>query len=210
MKRIFLKNWMVAALMFGACCGMVACDDDDEGGTTPPPTDPDTTVVCGEYAGTMSILEVVPIGNDSEEPAGTAVEARVTETAIEFTDFPVRDLIVKVLGTEEGVDEILAAIGSIDYTVPYTAQMSEDKASVAMTLAPEALTLLLSDGEPADSEETTDGTEIVVSIEAQNTGSYELESEKLAFGLAATGVKIAGVDLEGFEPLSLDFDLARK
>ncbi len=63
MKRTFLKNWMMAALLAGACCGMVACDDDDDqGGTTPPPTDPDITVVCGEYAGTMVVVEASPKG----------------------------------------------------------------------------------------------------------------------------------------------------
>ena len=138
MRRVFLKNWMVAALFAAISCGMVACDDDgDNGGTTPPPTEPDITAVCGEYTGTMAIVDVVaPVSDDgTDEPAGTSVDATVTNEAIEFADFPVRDLIIKVLGTEEGVDEILAAIGPVDYNVPYTAQMSEDKSAVEMTLA---------------------------------------------------------------------------
>ncbi len=206
MKRTFLKNWMAAALLAGACCGMVACDDDDDnGGTTPPPTEPDITVVCGEYAGTMVVAEAAPLGEEgAEEPAGTAVEAKVTGEAIEFTDFPVRDLIVKVLGTEEGVDEILAAIGQIDYNVPYTAQMSEDKASVAMTLKPEVLNLTL-----PGSDEETPGTEIEVTVEA-TAGTYTLESKALGFGLSVTAVKVADVDLPDFEAFTLDFDLAKK
>ena len=136
----------MAALLAGACCVMVACDDDDNGGgQTPPPTEPDITAVCGDYAGTMSVVEAAPAA-DGEEPAGTAIEAVVSEAEISFTDFPIRDLVVKVLGTEEGVDEIVAAIGQVDYRVPYTAVMSEDKATVAMTLAPEALMLTLPSG----------------------------------------------------------------
>lgn len=206
MKRTFLKNWMAAALLAGACCGMVACDDDDDnGGTTPPPTEPDITVVCGEYAGTMVVVEASPKGDDgAEEPAGTAVDAKVTGEAIEFTDFPVRDLIVKVLGTEEGVDEILAAIGQVDYNVPYTAQMSEDKASVAMTLKPEVLNLTL----PGSGEEEP-GTEIEVTVEA-TAATYTLESKRLGFGLSVAGVKVADVDLPDFESFALDFDLAKK
>lgn len=206
MKRTFLKNWMAAALLVGACCGMVACDDDDDkGGTTPPPSDPDITVVCGEYAGTMSVVEAAPLGEDGDEgAAGTAIEAKVTGEAIEFTDFPVRDLIVKVLGTEEGVDEILAAIGQVDYNVPYTAQMSEDKASVAMTLKPEVLKLTL----PGSGEEDP-GTEIEVTVEA-TAGTYTLESKTLGFGLSVAGVKVAGADLPDFESFTLDFDLAKK
>lgn len=185
---------------------MVACDDDDDnGGTTPPPTEPDITVVCGEYAGTMVVVEASPKGDDgAEEPAGTAVDAKVTGEAIEFTDFPVRDLIVKVLGTEEGVDEILAAIGQVDYNVPYTAQMSEDKASVAMTLKPEVLNLTL----PGSGEEEP-GTEIEVTVEA-TAATYTLESKRLGFGLSVAGVKVADVDLPDFESFALDFDLAKK
>ncbi|MCD8275589.1 MAG: DUF4840 domain-containing protein, partial [Alistipes sp.] len=98
MKRTFLKNWMVVALFAGACCGMIACDDDDNGGQTPSPTDPDITAVIGEYAGTMSVVEAVPLAEaEGEESAGTALDAKVTGDAIEFTDFPIRDLIVKVL-----------------------------------------------------------------------------------------------------------------
>ena len=128
----------------------------------------------------------------------------MTNEAIEFADFPVRDLIVKILGTEEGVDEIIAAIGQIDYNVPYTAQISEDKASVAMTLKPEVLKLTL----PGSGEEDP-GTEIEVTIEATD-GTYTLESKALEFGLAVAGVKVAGVDLPDFESFSLDFDLAKK
>ncbi|MCD7795800.1 MAG: DUF4840 domain-containing protein, partial [Alistipes sp.] len=178
MKRTFLKNWMVAALFAGACCGMVACDDDDNGGgQTPPPTDPDITAVIGEYAGTMSVVEAVaPVADaEGEEPAGTALDAKVTGDAIEFTDFPIRDLIVKVLGSEEGIDEIIAAVGQVDYKVPYTALMSEDKATVKLTLTPEALKLTLSDGseggEPATAEEPA-GIEIEVTITADAEGAY--------------------------------------
>lgn len=205
MKTFFGKSWM-AALLAGACCVMVACDDDDNGGgQTPPPTDPDITAVCGDYAGMMSVVEVAPAA-DGEEPAGTAIEAAVSEAEISFTDFPIRDLVVKVLGTEEGVDEIVAAIGQVDYRVPYTAVMSEDKATVAMTLAPEALKLTLPSG-----GEGGDGTsDIEVSITAEADAVYTLESGKLLFGLAATGVKVGGVDMEAFEPFSLAFDLLQK
>ena len=177
---------------------MVACDDDDNGGgQTPPPTEPDITAVCGDYAGTMSVVEAAP-----------AIEAVVSEAEISFTDFPIRDLVVKVLGTEEGVDEIVAAIGQVDYRVPYTAVMSEDKATVAMTLAPEALKLTLPSGGEGDGEMSD--IEIEVSITAEADAVYTLESGKLLFGLAATGVKVGGVDMEAFEPFSLAFDLLQK
>lgn len=211
MKPFLGKNWMAALLLAGACCVMVACDDEDNGnggGQTPPPADPDITAVCGDYAGTMSVVEAAPTADGDEEPAGTAIEAAVSEAEISFTDFPIRDLVVKVLGTEEGVDEIVAAIGQVDYHLPYTAEMSEDKATVAMTLAPEALKLTLPSG--GESGDETADIEIEVSITAEADAVYTLESGKLLFGLAATGVKMDGEDLEAFEPFSLEFDLLQK
>lgn len=211
MKRTFLKNWMMAALLLGACCGVVACDDNDEGGTTPPPTDPDVTAVCGDYTGTMSILDVAPLAGDgSGESAATEVEATVTEQSVEFSDFPVRDLIVRVLGTEEGVDEIIAAIGPVDYDVPYTARMSNDNLAVEMALEPAPLKLFLADSGTSEETGEPTGVEIEVTIGSVGAALYVLESSKLGFDLSVTEVKIAGVAMDGFEPLALDFDLARK
>ncbi|MCD8274975.1 MAG: DUF4840 domain-containing protein, partial [Alistipes sp.] len=90
----------------------------------------------------------------------------------------------------------------VDYKVPYTALMSEDKATVKLTLTPEALKLTLAE-EPA-------GIEIEVTITADAEGAYTVDSKKLAFELAVTGVKFAGEDLSGFEPFSLRFDLLKK
>lgn len=126
----------------------------------------------------------------------------MTSQAIEFADFPVRDLIVKILGTEEGIDGILAAIGTVSYEVPYMAQMNGEETVVEMTLTPEPLKLTLSD----DAEEPT---EIEVTIEA-TAGSYTLETGKLGFGLSVAQIKVGGTDLDGFESFSLDFDLAKK
>ena len=214
MKRTFLKNWMVVALFAGACCGMVACDDDDNGGQTPPPTDLDITAVIGEYAGTMSVVEAVaPVANaEGEEPAGTALDAKVTGDAIEFTDFPIRDLVVKVLGDETLADQIVEKVGKVDYSVPYTAVMGEDKTSVRLTLVPEPLKLTLADnsegGETTTFEEPS-SVEIEVTITAEAEGVYTVESKKFKFKLSATGVKIGAVELPGFEPFSLEFDLTK-
>ena len=86
MKKSFLKNWMVAALFAGACCGMVACDDDDN--ETPPPTGPDATVVVGSYSGTMQIVEAQPKeDSEGEEPVSTELEAAVTKSNSRISRF---------------------------------------------------------------------------------------------------------------------------
>lgn len=201
MKGTFLKNWLMAALLAGACCGAAACDDDKDGEI------PDTGIesVQGKYSGTMSVVEVVPFsGEDTEEPGGATLDAVVTETVIELADIPIRDLIVRILGTEEGVDDLVEAIGPVDYVIPYVAQMSEDASSVELTLDPSVLKLLLPAGETGDS------VEIEVTIEAETSGSYVPETEKLGFGLSVTGVELAGAGLEDFAPFSLDFDFDKQ
>lgn len=204
MKRTILKNWMAAALLAGACCGLVACDDNDDNRTTPP-AEPGVEVVVGEYVGTMQIIGVQPTEDNGEAPAGTEVAATVTENTIEFKDFPIRDLIAAVLGdagTDEVIDGIIEAVGPVSYDLPYAASMSEDKASVKMALAPEVLNITMSDPENGD-------ITIAVTITAASEGAYTLESKALGFNLAVEKIQIG--DGEPIPvPMSLDFSLAKK
>ena len=201
MKTVFLKNWLAFGLMALAAFGFAACSDDD--GTTPPPPGADETVVEGSYAGTMSVVEAAAPaeGEDADEPAGTAVEAAVSAEAVGFTDFPIRDLVVRIVG-EDSADAIVEAVGKVDYSIPYTAEMSEDKSTVAMTLSPETLTISM----PVEGAEPL---EIAVAISAAADATYTVESSKLGFALSVDGVTLGGEALEGFEAFSLDFDLAK-
>lgn len=205
MKTLFLKNWLAYGLMAVAAFGFTACSDGDGDGTTPPPTDPDETVVVGAYTGTMAVVEAAPTADEGTEepgePAGTAVEAAVSADAIEFADFPIRDLVARIVG-EESADAIVEAVGQIDYSVAYTAAMSEDKATVAMTLSPEALDISM----PV---EGADPLQIAVTISAGADATYTVESGKLGFTLSVEGVSLGGEAMEGFEPFSLGFDLAK-
>lgn len=201
MKTVFLKNWLAFGLMALAAFGFAACSDDD--GTTPPPPGADETVVEGSYAGTMSVVEAaVPAeGEDADEPAGTAVEAAVSAEAVGFTDFPIRDLVVRIVG-EDSADAIVEAVGKVDYSIPYTAEMSEDKSAVAMTLSPETLVISM----PIEGAEPL---EIGVAVSAEADAVYTVENGKLVFNLSVEGITVGGEALEGFEAFSLDFDLAK-
>ena len=204
MKRTFWKNWMVAALFAGACCGMVACDDDDN--VTPPPAGPDATVVVGSYSGTMQLVEAQPKeGGEGEEPAGTELEAAVTKDAVEFENFPIRSLIAAVLGesgTDEVIDGIIEKVGPVSYAIPYTAAINEDKTIVRMALKPEVLNITMGDPE-------TDGLTIAVTISADSDAVYNLESKTLQFPLSVDKIQLG--DGEPFSvPLHLAFDLVKK
>ena len=202
MKTSILKNWLASGLVAVAAIGFTACNDDNDGGTTPPPTDPDVTVVEGDYSGTMAVVEAAASADESTaEPAGTAVEATVSAEAVVFADFPIRDLVVRIVG-EESADAIVEAVGQVDYSVAYTAAMSEDKTAVAMTLAPETLAISM----PVEGAEPL---EIAVTVSAAADATYNVESGKLDFALSVDGVTVGGVAMEEFEPFSLDFDLAK-
>ena len=191
---------MAAFLVAGMSCTLAACDDDDAG--TPPPTEPGVEAVIGTYSGTMSLEEAAPTaGNETSET--TELEASVSVKEVLFADFPIRELVVRIAG-EDGADAIVEAIGKVSYTATYTAQMSEDKASVSLTLAPEPLKLTM----PVEGEEPS-SLEIEVGITAARNGSYTLESSKLDFSLAVESISVGGTPLEGFEAFTLHFDLTK-
>lgn len=160
----------------------------------------------------MNVLEAAPTADSEEEtPSGTEITAKVTTDAIQFTDFPVRDLIIKVIGSEEGVDQIMESLGKVDYSIPYTAEINEDKTSVGLFLAPEPLELTLATGTTADGSGDTEGLTIEVEITSEGADCiYDIESKNLTFKLSAAGVKVEEIDLPDFTPFSLEFDLTKK
>lgn len=214
MKFNTLSNIVKTLAVAGVCFSFMACEknDNNNGGNTGGNGDIDETAVVGEYTGTMNILNVAPSeGESTETPSGTELSANVTADAIEFEDFPIRDLAVKVLGTEEGVDAIVEAIGKVSYSIPYEASLSEDKASVNLTLSPKNLTLSYTPETPTGKAE---GESIDIEVEITTAGEasdvYDVESENLSFEISVASVKIGGTPVEDFTAFSLHFDMTKK
>lgn len=209
MKKMVLRNWLATLLFMAVCCGFVACDDDKEGAPVPE----GIQAVVGTYSGTMDVLEAQPLQNDGDVTAGTALETSVSESKIEFNDFPIRDLVVKIVG-EDMADAIVEAVGRVDYQISYSAVMSEDNSSVRMTLLPQPLKITIEEDstEPAieDGNQGSTSMEIEVGISASSEGLYGIESKKLGFNLSVDSVKLNGVDAPGFESFTLGFDFTKK
>ena len=205
MKISVLKNWAAAALFVAAGSVFVSCDKDngnDNG--TDGSTDVDATAVIGDYTGTMSILEPTPTAEEGEDGGQTGTEikaAKVTATDIEFTDFPIRDLVAAIVG-ENNADGIVNLVGQVDYKIPYTATVNEDKAGISLELAPEVLKITAGEGENALNVEVT--------INAKGTGEYTVESKNLVFSLTAAEVTVAGNKLDKFEAMDIEFNLTKK
>ena len=209
MKKMVLRNWLATFLFAAVSCGFAACDD-DKGGT---PAPDNIQAVIGAYSGTMNVLEAQPLENGEDTTAGTALEASVSESKIEFNDFPIRDLVVKIVG-EELADTIVATVGPIDYEVSYSAVMSEDNSSVRMTLSPQPLKITIegnsTESVAEDGDQGSTSVEIEVGISALLEGLYGIESKKLGFNLSVDSVKLNGVDLPEFTAFTLGFDFTKK
>ena len=205
MKISVLKNWAAAALFVAAGSVFVSCDKDngnDNG--TDGPTDVDATAVIGDYTGTMSILEPTPTAEESEDGGQTGTEikaAKVTATDIEFTDFPIRDLVAAIVG-ENNADGIVNLVGQVDYKIPYTATVNEDKAGISLELAPEVLKITAGEGENALNVEVT--------ITAEKSSEYTVESKNLMLYIAAESVTLNDEPFKTFTGMSLEFSLTKK
>lgn len=105
-------------------------------------------------------------------------------------------------GSDEEINAIIEAVGPVSYSLPYTAAMSEDKASVQMTLKLEVQNITMSNSEE-------DGLTIAVTIPAVDGNSYTLESKAFRFHLAVDQIQL-GEDEPFSVLLNLTFDLAKK
>lgn len=210
MKISVLKNWAAAALFVAAGSVFVSCDKDngnDNG--TDGSTDVDATAVIGDYTGTMSIPAVAPSeDNGTEEGSQTGTEikaAKVTATDIEFTDFPIRDLVAAIVG-ENNADGIVNLVGQVDYKIPYTATVNEEKTAISLELEPKVLELsyTLGEGEQAIT------FNVKVTITAERASEYTVESKNLMLYIAAESVTLNGEPFGTFTGMSLEFNLTKK
>ena len=209
MKISVLKNWAAAALFVAAGSVFVSCDKDNG---TDGSTDVDATAVIGDYTGTMSILEPTPTaeegedgGEDGSQTEPTTVEAKVTATDVEFNNFPIRDLVAAIVG-DTAADAIVAGVGEINYSIPYTAAVNEDKTAVSLELEPEVLELSYTLGEGEQAIKFN----VKVTITAEKASEYTVESGNLMLYISAESVTLNDEPFKTFTGMSLEFSLTKK
>lgn len=209
MRAMILKNWMPALLLTGICSGLLACERDDYGPTIPA----DVASVIGTYNGKMTPFNITPMESDGEAPAAAQVNATMTSDSVLFEDFPIRDLVINALGDETLADQIVAKIGKVNYSMPYTAQMNDYKTGINLTFVPAPLKLTLPNdsesGEPESFEEPS-SIKIEVEIVTQGDGVYKFESKNAEFRISAASVTIDGNIYSAFKPVTLAFDLKKQ
>ena len=123
-------------------------------------------------------------------------------TAVRDLEFPDRVLIG---GDETTADQIVEAVGQVDYKIGYTPTLSAAKDSILFTLDPKPLKLSVNI--PGTEEGESLPTAIEVKVQAAEGANYEGKTTALKFGFQASEVLI-GEDqtpLEGFTPTTFDF-----
>ena len=209
MKKIFsLTNVFVAVMMLGCTLGFSSCsDDDDSPEFTTDPVEITTKTMYGSYQGKMT---TTAIEAQDDAPAGVDITATVANDSVCFESFPVKDLIVSILGDEEIADNIISALGDVSYKVAYTPTLTPKKDFINMEFKAEPLKLALTMPSANEGEEAQ--TMIIeVEIEAAEEGKYTVEDGNLAFAISATKVFLgkgeSKVEFPGFAPTRFAFYL---
>ncbi len=212
MKR-FLKptGLFVSMLLVGFSLGTVSCSDDDDNNSGDIVT---TEAVHGEYTGKMQSWSAVAgsgedTADDGEQPAGVDVTASVDADSVLIQDFPIKDIVLSIVGDETVADGIVEAVGQVDYRMAYTPALSVAKDSISMELKAEPLKLNVSIPSTTEGESTP--LVVEVDVEVGSVGKYSVETGNLKFSFAATKVKLGEGDgqteLPSFNATTFDFDM---
>lgn len=209
MKKSFQTIRVLALMAFVGCAlGFTACSDDDNNNT--PPGEVTTEVIQGNYTGKMETLYLNTLadqnaGEDGETPQGVDITATIDKDSICFETFPIKDIVLSIVGDETTADQIVEAVGQVDYKIGYTPTLSAAKDSILFTLDPKPLKLSVNI--PGTEEGESLPTAIEVKVQAAEGANYEGKTTALKFGFQASEVLI-GEDqtpLEGFTPTTFDF-----
>lgn len=213
MKKFF-KSVQLFALMLAAGTSFcfTACSDDNDV-KNQNPGEVTTETMFGAYKGTVVISDVATVeseDNGEETEPGTDISATIEDNTIRFVKFPIKDIVLSIVGDETLADMIVKAVGDVDYTIPYEPTLTDEKDNIMMTLKPQTLKLAVNI--PALQQDADDQVLTVeVQVEAGEQGAYNVEEANVKFSITATKVMLGEGDdqqqLGDFVPKNLLFDM---
>lgn len=185
-------------IFMGSVVTFTSCDDDDD--NNPPPFQPSVTDVRGEYQGKVNIFGFSSTNPDDDN---SNVGANVKNDSVNFVKFPIDELVIAIVGSEEAPG-IIEKLGDISYKVGYKAELNTANDSIYMALDPKPLEFIL----PGEGENTSI---VKVTMLSSLKGNYAYDSDKLKFNLTADEITVDDVSLgEKFKQINLNFDLDKK
>ena len=209
MKRVFKPvKWIFPMLMFGCAFAFTACSDDDEN-TPVVPDEVTTEAMYGDYTGKMLTLAASSTADEGEDtPEGVDVSAKVDNDTVYLEKFPIKDIVLSIVQDETLADQIVEAVGDVNYKIGYEPTLSEAKDSISFVMEPEPLKLSLSMPSATGDAQTMVGE---VKVEAVDGAGYAVESGNMKFDLSATEVLLGEGDSQisfpGFSATTFKFDM---
>lgn len=216
-KQIKLNRLFISMLMLGCSLGFVACSDDDET-TLTPPVEVTTDHMFGSYTGKMFYLTAAPAvenGTDGgeETPEGTEVTVKVDNDTVYFDSFPIKDIVLAIVGDEDTANKIVEAVGDVNYKIGYEPELDAEKDSILFVLDPKPLKLNVSIPSETEGEEAQ-ALHIEVKVSPVDGANYEVETTNLKFKIYIPEILLGEgesepVALPGFVPATFDFELKK-
>lgn len=209
MKRVFKPvKWIFPMLMFGCAFAFTACSDDDEN-TPVVPDEVTTEAMYGDYTGKMLTLAASSTVDEGEDtPEGVDVSAKVDNDTVYLEKFPIKDIVLSIVQDETLADQIVEAVGDVNYKIGYEPTLSEAKDSISFVMEPEPLKLSLSMPSATGDAQTM---VVEVKVEAVDGAGYAVESGNMKFDLSATEVLLGEGDSQisfpGFSATTFKFDM---
>ncbi|MCF2576345.1 DUF4840 domain-containing protein [Phocaeicola barnesiae] len=209
MKRVFKPvKWIFPMLMFGCAFAFTACSDDDEN-TPVVPDEVTTEAMYGDYTGKMLTLAASSTADEGEDtPEGVDVSAKVDNDTVYLEKFPIKDIVLSIVQDETLADQIVEAVGDVNYKIGYEPTLSEAKDSISFVMEPEPLKLSLSMPSATGDAQTM---VVEVKVEAVDGAGYAVESGNMKFDLSATEVLLGEGDSQisfpGFSATTFKFDM---
>lgn len=209
MKRVFKPvKWIFPMLMFGCAFAFTACSDDDEN-TPVVPDEVTTEAMYGDYTGKMLTLAASSTADEGEDtPEGVDVSAKVDNDTVYLEKFPIKDIVLSIVQDETLADQIVEAVGDVNYKIGYEPTLSEAKDSISFVMEPEPLKLSLSMPSATGDAQTM---VVEVKVEAVDGAGYAVESGNMKFDLSATEVLLGEGDSQisfpRFSATTFKFDM---
>lgn len=199
MKKVFKPmRLFVSMLLLGCSFSFVACSDDDNAPVLPDAVT--TQTMFGSYTGKMIAYSIGSSEGEGEEaPAGMDVSAKVDNDTLYFEQFPIKDIVFAIVKDETLTDQIVEAVGDVNYKVGYKPTLTAAKDSIKLVLDPKPLKLSVV--LPA-SEEGEEAKALIVEVKVVAEGEepgYAVENANLKFHFAAAEVLLG----EGEEQVAL-------
>lgn len=202
------KKLYVPALVLACSIGFASCSDDDN---NTPPVNITTDEMYGNYEGKMTTFTLGASEGEGDEttPVGADVATKVEKDTIYFDSFPIRDVVVSIVG-EEFADKIVEAVGEVEYKIGYEAMLTEAQDSINFKLDPKPLMLAIT--VPSEGEEVKT-LNIEVNVLAEKIGNYDIASTNQKFIFGAKEVYLVdGEDktpIKTFKPTTFNLDMKK-